>query len=211
MTLNGSIIKISFSDNGKRRDIVGDEHGYELNEKTCKLLHISLNKNSQIPQESYLKDFFRKYGYVNGLHVKNHFSFRPSIYVEYSRPEEAENAINQLMTQDITGEKRKLIGDPTCEINYYFKKKNFNFNNASINAAYEMNSNSQNFNYNYPSNFFNNFNNQKMNNLNNAMMNATTMGNNQLNIAQLMNMNKQGFNQGNIKIIKIHRYIHNLL
>ena len=30
MNLGGNIIRISFSDAGKRRDIVGDESGYEL-------------------------------------------------------------------------------------------------------------------------------------------------------------------------------------
>jgi len=61
--------------------------------------------------------------------------------VEYSKPEEAENAINQLITQDATGEKRKLIGDPTCEIDFYYKKKNINYNNA-----YEIaNNNPNNF------------------------------------------------------------------
>lgn len=175
MTLNGNNIKISFSDNGKRRDILGDESGYELTEKTCKLLHISLNKNSQVAPENILKDIFKKYGYVKGLHVKNNIGFRPSIYVEYNKTEEAENAINQLMTQDLTGEKRKLIGDPSCEINFYFKKKiYFNQNNPfeNMTAGYSQGNN-------------NNFYNQKIN------LNPNNLQGMNMNKNPYLNMNNQ--------------------
>jgi RNA recognition motif-containing protein len=126
MNLGGNIIRISFSDSAKRRDIIGDEPGYELNEKTCKLLHISLNKNSQVANEATLRELFKKYGTVKAMHIKNDPGFRPTIYLEYSKSEEAENAINNLVTLDQTGEKRKLIGDPSCDINFYFKKKMIN-------------------------------------------------------------------------------------
>jgi hypothetical protein len=186
MTLNGSVIKISFSDNGKRRDILGDESGFELSEKSCKLLHISLNKNSQIPPDNVLKDVFKKYGHVKALHVKNNSGFRSSIYVEYSKPEEAENAISQLMTNDVTGEKRKLIGDPSCEVNFYFKKKNINYNNS----AYEMAGGNHNNFGGFASNFFNNPNFRVM------MANAAASGN-KANMAQLMAMgNQMVANQG---------------
>ena len=186
MTLNGNIIKISFSDNGKRRDILGDESGFELSEKTCKLLHISLNKNSQIPPDNVLKEIFKKFGYVKALNVKNNSGFRSSIYVEYSKPEEAENAINQLMTQDVTGEKRKMLGDPSCEVNFYFKKKNINYNNST----YEMGTGNQNNFGGFAANFFNNPNFKAM------MANAAASGNN-FNMAQLMAMGNQMMgNQG---------------
>ncbi len=180
MTLNGNVIKISFSDNGKRRDILGDESGYELSEKTCKLLHISLSKNSQIPPDNFLKDLFKKYGYVKALHVKNNSGFRSSIYVEYSKTEEAENAINQFMTQDITGEKRKLLGDPSCEVNFYFKKKKNNYNSF----AYEMGGSNLNNFGGFAANIFNNPNFKAM------MVNAAASGNN-FNMAQLIAMGNQ--------------------
>jgi hypothetical protein len=126
MSLGGSNLRISFSDSSKRKDIIGDEAGYELNDKTCKLLHISLNKNSVVANENVLKDLFKQYGTVKAMHIKNDQGFRPTIYLEYSKPEEAENAINHLVTLDQTGEKRRIIGDPSCDINYYFKKKIMN-------------------------------------------------------------------------------------
>jgi len=191
MTLNGNIIKISFSDNGKRRDILGDESGFELNEKSCKLLHISLNKNSQIPTDSTLKEIFKKSGNVKALHVKNNSGFRSSIYVEFNKPEEAENAINQFMTQDVTGEKRKMLGDPSCEVNFYFKKKTINFNNTS----FEMGNNNPGNFAGLAANFFNNPNFKAI------MANAASNGTN-INMAQLMNMNNQmnnmGINQSNL-------------
>lgn len=198
MTLNGNVIKISFSDNGKRRDILGDESGFELSEKTCKLLHISLNKNSQIPQDNVLKEIFKKYGQVKALHVKNNLGFRSSIYVEYSKPEEADNAINQIMTQDVTGEKRKMLGDPSCEVNFYFKKKNINYHNNN-NFSYDMNSGNQNNFGGFAANFFNNPNFKAI------MANAAASGNN-FNMAQLMAMGNQmagnqGMNQSNFLVV----------
>jgi len=83
----------------------------------------------------------KKFGTVKNFHTKSSSPFRSSIYVEYSKPEEAEAAIHNLTTLDPTGEKRKIFGDPSCDINYYFKKKfnkenNFNgpmFNNNKNN------------------------------------------------------------------------------
>jgi hypothetical protein len=142
MNVGGNIIKISFSDCSKRREIIGDEPGYELNEKTCKLLHISLNKNSQVAPDNVLRDLFKKYGNIKAMHIRSNPGFRPTVYLEYNRPEEAENAINNLVTLDQTGEKRKLIGDPSCDINYYFKKKSVmmlnDINNANINTMSGM-------------------------------------------------------------------------
>lgn len=158
MNLNGNVIRVSFSDSGKRRDIIGDEPGYELNEKTCKLLHLSLNKGSNVASESVLRDLFKKYGAIKGLHIKNTPGFRPTIYLEYSKPEEAENALNNLTTLDTNEEKRKLIGDPKCDINYYFKKKfnpmmmNNDINNMNRNnfQNFGMNVNNPNMKMMYP-------------------------------------------------------------
>lgn len=148
MNLNGNIIRVSFSDSAKRKDIIGDEVGYELNEKTCKMLHISLNRNSPVACENVLKDLFKKYGTVKGMHIKNQVGFRPTVYVEYSKAEEAENALNNLVTLDTNFERRKLIGDANCDINYYFKKKmmmNLNMMNNNIpqdgNPHYNLNIN----------------------------------------------------------------------
>jgi RNA recognition motif-containing protein len=123
MNLNGSIIRVSFSDSSKRREIIGDEEGYEVTEKNCKLLHMSLNKGSTLASESTIRDLLKKYGTIKGFHIKNTQGYRPTIYVEYSKPEEAEQALQNLTSLDTNNEKKTLLGDPFCDINYDFKKK----------------------------------------------------------------------------------------
>jgi RNA recognition motif-containing protein len=167
MNFNGNIIRVSFSDSGKRRDIIGDEAGYEVNEKTCKMLHLSLNKGSQVASEQLLKDMFKKYGTIKGFHIKNSPGFRPAIYLEYSKPEETQVALENLTTLDTNNEKRTIIGDPNCDINYYFKKK--------INAQQFFNNQNQNMNMNNPNmmnpNMMNPFMNPQMRMMNPYMMN----------------------------------------
>ncbi len=123
MNLNGSIIRVSFSDSSKRREIIGDEEGFEVSEKNCKLLHMSLNKGSTLASESTIRDLLKKYGTIKGFHIKNNQGYRPTIYVEYSKPEEAEIALQNLTSLDSNNEKKSLLGDPFCDINYDFKKK----------------------------------------------------------------------------------------
>ena len=60
MNLLNRPIRVSFSDSGKRRDIIGDEPGYELTEKTCRLVHVSLNKSQEPANEQTSKDVFSK-------------------------------------------------------------------------------------------------------------------------------------------------------
>ena len=45
MNFNGNTIKVNFSNIAQRKDIKGNEEGYELNENNCKLIIVSLNKN----------------------------------------------------------------------------------------------------------------------------------------------------------------------
>ena len=123
ININGNILRVSFSDSGKRREIIGDEEGYEVNEKNCKLLHISLNIGSNPANEQNIREIFSKYGSIKGLHIKNISGYRPTIYLEFSKPEEAENALHHMTTLDINNEKKALLGDPLCDINFDFKKK----------------------------------------------------------------------------------------
>ena len=46
MNFNGNIIKVNFSNINQRKDIKGNEEGYELNENNCKLIIVTLNKNN---------------------------------------------------------------------------------------------------------------------------------------------------------------------
>ncbi|MCQ2820003.1 MAG: hypothetical protein MJ252_22275 [archaeon] len=122
MEIEGKQIKISFSDSGKRKDIKGDEPGFELTEKDCKIIHIYLNKNSEAPEEEKIKNILSKYGTINYIYLKYYTGFRPSIYVEYSKAEEAAKAI-QAMNSEEGMENKKELGDTNCEVNYYFQKK----------------------------------------------------------------------------------------
>lgn len=140
MNLGGRVIRVSFSDSGKRREIIGDEPGYELSEKTCKLIHVSLNKNSTVANETTIRDIFSKFGTVKYVQTKSCLGYRPSIYVEFSKCDEAEKAIHELNNQN-NFENRKLLGDPYCEVNYYFKKKKYPENTINMPFGMGMNDN----------------------------------------------------------------------
>lgn len=131
MNIGNNIIRVSFSDSGKRREIKGDEPGYELTEKKCKLLHVSLNKNSLLPTEQVIRDVFSKFGNVKYVLTKSCAGYRSSIYVEYAKYEEAEKAVNQMNTDEEL-ESRTKLGDSQCEVNYYFKKKKYPNENLPI-------------------------------------------------------------------------------
>ncbi len=116
-----------------------------------------MNKNVQIGQDTAIVDMLKKYGTVKNFHTKSSSSFGASIYVEYAKPvrhhfnfkEEAEVAIHNLTTLDQTGEKRKVLGDPSCDINFYYKKKFKNDNyNPMFNNQNNMNNNMNNMNNN---------------------------------------------------------------
>ena len=145
MNLGGRIIRVSFSDSGKRREIIGDEPGYELSEKTCKLIHVSLNKSSTVANESVIKDVFSKFGNVKCIQTKSCLGYRPSIYVEFSKCEEAEKAIQELNNQN-NFDNRKLLGDPYCEVNYYYKKKKYPENAMPFGGMNNMDTNNMNMN-----------------------------------------------------------------
>ena len=124
MNFNGNIIKVSFSNIAQRKDIKGNEEGYELNENNCKLILINLNKNCQAPNEDKIISIFENYGKIKNISVKNANSSqnKSCIYVEYYKAEDAKKAIEELNKENNI-ENRKLLGDENCEINFYFKSK----------------------------------------------------------------------------------------
>lgn len=131
--INGSPIKISFSDSGKRHDVIGDEENYELSESTCKLITITFSKNFDIPDEEAIKNAFKAFGKIKNI-CKNSFNLnaKPSYYIEYSECEEANCAL-----QGVNLELKKELGDLNCDVDYYFRKKAIpeieSTNNAQLN------------------------------------------------------------------------------
>ena len=141
--IDGKILKISFSNSGKKKEIVGDEKNYVLSEKNCKLIHVSLSKNSTIPNENVIREIFEQYGKIKEINTKNTGpNFRPSIYVEFAKNEDAVKCISELNKKENQDKKSKL-GDQFCEIDFYFKKKNYENNNNNNN---NFNNNNNNIN-----------------------------------------------------------------
>ena len=116
---NGNIIKISFSDFRQRKDVIGDEIGYELNEDNCKLIVICLNKNAESTNEENAADIFGNFGKIKNLCILN-INNRNHIFVEYYKYEDAKKAIRE-MNKDINEEKRDILGDKNCTIDFYYK------------------------------------------------------------------------------------------
>ena len=138
MNFKGNTLKVSYSNIAQRKDIKGNEEGYELNENNCKLIIVNFSKNCEPPNEDKISGIFENYGKIKNISVKisAQNQNRPCIYVEYYRAEQAKKAIEEL-SNDNNLETRKLIGDENCEVNFYFKTKsneNINpFNNNNMN------------------------------------------------------------------------------
>ena len=129
---NGKRVRILYSDYNIRDGIIGDEKDFILTEKTCKLIYISLNKNSNLANDNLIKEIFGKFGKIKEISSRNVHGYRPSIYIEYSKYEEAQKAINEIMNDDNL-ESRKKLGDVNCDVNFYFQKKIYNNNNTKNN------------------------------------------------------------------------------
>jgi hypothetical protein len=118
--IGGNTVKIQFSDPNRRKDVLNDEEGYELSEKNCKILHITFNDGCQLEDEHLIRDVLKKYGKIKGLYIDNKHDNNISIHVEYYKPEEAYNAMQNLMKID--SDKKKVLGDSQCDVKYYFMK-----------------------------------------------------------------------------------------
>jgi RNA recognition motif-containing protein len=154
---NGNVIKVSFSNIAQRKDIKGNEEGYELNENNCKLILITFDKDSELPNEEKILQIFENFGKIKNYAIKNN---KNCIYIEYYKPEEAKKAIEEL-NKDVNSESRKMLGDEKVDINFYFKTK-----------SHEINFNPFNYDLNNIKNTNNNMNMLQNNNLmkNNIMM-----------------------------------------
>ena len=194
MNYKGNIITVNLSNINQRRDIKGNEMGYELGESNCKLILVCLNKNINPINEENAINIFEKYGKIKEVLIKN-INNKNHIFAEYYKPEHAKIAIDEL-NKDI--ELKKLLGDENCEINYYFKNKS-----NEINPYLNMNANNEpnNINANPNINFQNNGNNNINSNINlmnqNLMMQKMGM-NNPAFLLQLMTQNNLLNNKLNI-------------
>ena len=121
---NGKKFRMLYSDSGKRNGIIVDEPGFVLSEKTCKLIHVSLNKGSVISSENIIREVFGVYGKIKEISQRNFPGYRPSIYIEYIKYEDAQKCVED-MSKDSNYENRKKIGDPNCDITFYFQRKQY--------------------------------------------------------------------------------------
>ena len=183
MNFNGNIIKVNFSNINQRKDIKGNEEGYELNENNCKLIIVTLNKNSNSkpPKDENIIKIFENFGKIKIFSVKNTSQNKLNIYIEYYKPEDAKKAIEEFNNENNL-ENRKILGDENCEINFYFKTK-----------SHEVKFNP----FTYDVNNINNMNNMNnMNNINN-MNNMNMFQNNNMIYKNMMMQNMMGFGMNN--------------
>ena len=139
---NGNIINVSYSNENQRKDIKGNENGFELNEYNCKLIVVCLNKNLETVEEDKILTIFENFGKIKYVNVKN-INNRNHIFIEYYKYEDAQKSVVE-MNQDINIDKRRILGDENCEINYFFKSR-FNEINPFLNQV-NNNNNSNNIN-----------------------------------------------------------------
>ena len=176
----GNTITITLSNISQRRDIKGNELGYELNENNCKLIVVCSNKNININEENIL-NIFEKFGKIKTVLIKNINNIN-HIFAEYYKPEHAKMALDEL-NKDV--KLKELFGNGNCEINYYFKNKLNEINPSLIEPKKSNNSNNINTNMNYQ-NINNNINNVNNINLMNYNIMMQKMGMNPALVFQLM-------------------------
>ena len=152
MNFKGNIITVNLSNSSQRKDIKGNENGYELNEGNCKLIVVvCLGKNMNTLNEEDALKIFEKFGEIKTVLIKN-INNKIHIFAEYYKPEHAKIAIDEL-NKDIN--LKQLFGDGNCEINYYFKNKS-NEINPNLNDLNNINANYSNNNINNNVNLMNN-------------------------------------------------------
>ena len=195
MNYKGNIITVNLSNINQRRDIKGNEMGYELGESNCKLILVCLNKNINPINEENAINIFEKYGKIKEVLIKN-INNKNHIFAEYYKPEHAKIAIDEL-NKDI--ELKKLLGDENCEINYYFKNKSNEINPSLIepNNLNTTNMDFQNNQVNINNNINNNIN-SNINLMNQNMMMQKMGMNNPAFLLQLMTQNNLLNNKLNI-------------
>ena len=168
MNFKGNIITINLSNSSQRKDIKGNENGYELNEGNCKLIVVvCLGKNMNVLNEEEALKIFEKFGEIKTVLIKN-INNKIHIFAEYYKPEHAKMAIDEL-NKDMN--LKQLFGEGNYEINYYFKNK-LNEINPSSN---ELNNINTNINVNFQNN--NIINNANIMNNQNIMMQKMGMTN----------------------------------
>eukprot|EP01022_Parablepharisma_sp_SALTPOND_P022744 TRINITY_DN463_c0_g1_i1.p1 TRINITY_DN463_c0_g1~~TRINITY_DN463_c0_g1_i1.p1 ORF type:complete len:683 (-),score=57.33 TRINITY_DN463_c0_g1_i1:2519-4567(-) len=124
--IEGRPIKVSFSDQMRRSDAIGDKPGYEPSARNARTLYVQYNKDGPIQFEGKMQEVLNRYGRVKALYIKqmppNSFS-KSYLYVDYVTHEEAENALFHLYENDKGGLRRQELGDGTIEITYAFNKQ----------------------------------------------------------------------------------------
>ena len=88
MDFNGNIINITFSNPAHKKDIIGNELGYELTENNCKLIVVCFNKNIECSNEETAFNIFENFGKIKNIIIKNIFNIN-NIFIEYYKCEDA--------------------------------------------------------------------------------------------------------------------------
>lgn len=119
-------VRISYSDQTRRFDAIGDKPGYEPNEYNAKTLYIQYKCEGPTQAEGKMQEVLNRYGRVRALYIKRmspNSLAKPCLYVDYMTHEEAENALFHLYQNDKGGLRRQELGDPNIEITYAFHKQ----------------------------------------------------------------------------------------
>jgi len=124
--INSRPVRISYSDQTRRFDAIGDKPGYEPNEYNARTLYVQYKRDGSIKLEGKLQEVLNRYGRVKALYIKQMVPNSPAkscLYVDYMTHEEAENALFHLYENDKGGLRRQELGDGNIEITYAFYKQ----------------------------------------------------------------------------------------
>jgi len=67
--------------------------------------------------------FFQNYGKIKNISVRN-VSNSNYVFVEFYKYEDAQKSVEEMKKESSYENKRK-IGDPNCEVTFYFQKKQY--------------------------------------------------------------------------------------
>jgi hypothetical protein len=124
--INNRPVRISYSDQTRRFDAIGDKPGYEPNEYNARTLYVQYKRDGPVKLEGKLQDMLNRYGRVKALYIKQMVPTslaKSCLYVDYVTHEEAENALFHLYENDKGGLRRHELGDANIEITYAFRKQ----------------------------------------------------------------------------------------
>ena len=70
MDIDGSKIKVQFSDYNKRPEIIGDQAGYDLTQQNCTTLFVAFSVSTSLPTQEKIEEVFSRYGKIRAIYMK---------------------------------------------------------------------------------------------------------------------------------------------